>query len=191
MSDQQVVFNENGKNPLVVALTTYKGAQRLDIRYHYRQGSDLLPTQRGISLPVGGLAEEALRAARRVNGEVVELDQQAREPLLVQHSVYRGQVRLDIRRHYWQNGDLHPGKRGVSLSMDDGLADAVLGAAEQLLGLTAALPARFSDHDAPDMETLEAWLMDGIAEATDGCTVEPDGVCPHGCRSWLLELGMV
>jgi hypothetical protein len=44
----------------------------------------------------------------------------------------------------------------------------------------------------PSMQQLEEWLMeDGGCEATDGCWVEPDGVCPHGCKSWLLELGWV
>lgn len=186
MSDRQVIFNKEGRNPLVVALTTYKGVQRLDIRYHYYDGDALAPTKRGISLPVAtGLAEEVIRAARQVNGEVHELDAQAREPLLVQQSVYRGRVRLDIRRHYWQDGNLRPGKRGVSLSVDDGLADAVLGAAVQLLGLPGNTGA------APDYDTMMRWLMNGVAEATDGCRVEPDGTCPHGCRSWLLEFGIV
>ena len=40
-------------------------------------------------------------------------------------------------------------------------------------------------------EQLQEWLMDGICEATDGCMVEPDGICPHGCNSWLLELGLI
>ena len=26
---------------------------------------------------------------------------------------------------------------------------------------------------------------------TDGCRVEPDGICPHGHKSWLLELGYI
>jgi len=43
----------------------------------------------------------------------------------------------------------------------------------------------------PDLETLMAWEEEGFCEATDGCVVEPDGTCPHGCRSWLLELGLI
>jgi hypothetical protein len=43
----------------------------------------------------------------------------------------------------------------------------------------------------PDMETLEEWVSDGIAEATDGCRVEPDGVCEHGHSSWLRVLGFI
>lgn len=43
----------------------------------------------------------------------------------------------------------------------------------------------------PDDEQLEEWVMDSVCEATDGCTVEHDGVCPHGHRSWLMHLGIM
>ena len=43
----------------------------------------------------------------------------------------------------------------------------------------------------PSIEQLEEWMNEGGCEATDGCWVEPDGVCPHGCKSWLLEMGMI
>ncbi len=44
----------------------------------------------------------------------------------------------------------------------------------------------------PTIEELEEWFLDrGQAEATDGCIVEPDGVCPHGHPSWLLWLGLI
>jgi len=46
--------------------------------------------------------------------------------------------------------------------------------------------------ETPDMDTLLEWLlMDGDCEATDGCLIEPDGVCHHGYPSWLLQLGMI
>lgn len=44
---------------------------------------------------------------------------------------------------------------------------------------------------APTARTLMRWDMDGIAKATDGCRVEPDGKCPHGHRSWLLVAGFI
>ena len=33
--------------------------------------------------------------------------------------------------------------------------------------------------------------MNGVAVAvcSEGCLVEPDGVCPHGCPSILIKLG--
>lgn len=46
--------------------------------------------------------------------------------------------------------------------------------------------------EAPTLATLFDWLlMDGDCEATDGCSIEPDGVCPHGYPSWLMQLGMI
>jgi hypothetical protein len=47
------------------------------------------------------------------------------------------------------------------------------------------------DQPRPDLETLMEWEAEGGCEATDGCWVEPDGACPHGHRSWLLELGLI
>jgi len=43
----------------------------------------------------------------------------------------------------------------------------------------------------PSIKTFEKWVCDGVAKATDGCTVEPDGTCPHGHVSWLLYLGYI
>jgi hypothetical protein len=43
----------------------------------------------------------------------------------------------------------------------------------------------------PTMKELEEWVSDGVAEATDGCLVEPDGVCEHGHPSWLIRLGLI
>ena len=47
------------------------------------------------------------------------------------------------------------------------------------------------DGDQPTIDQLEAWSMDGVAEALDGCSVEPDGTCEHGSPSWLLALGYI
>ena len=43
----------------------------------------------------------------------------------------------------------------------------------------------------PEIEQLEEWMDDGGCEATDGCWVEPDGVCEHGCNSWLIAMGLI
>lgn len=45
--------------------------------------------------------------------------------------------------------------------------------------------------DEPDTEQLTRWAMDSVVGATDGCQVEPDGVCPHGHPSWFLRLGLI
>lgn len=52
----------------------------------------------------------------------------------------------------------------------------------------------FKDEQRPEPPTLSMlmrWLEDGGCEATDGCTVEPDGTCRHGKKSWLIELGII
>jgi len=60
-----------------------------------------------------------------------------------------------------------------------------------------ALQIRFPQHKIqscnkmPTMKTLEKYSMDGIAKATDGCKVEPDGECIHGHKSWLLVIGVI
>ena len=48
-----------------------------------------------------------------------------------------------------------------------------------------------STESRPDIEELMVMESDGYCEATDGCTVEPDGYCPHGHQSWLLNLHLI
>jgi len=43
----------------------------------------------------------------------------------------------------------------------------------------------------PTDEQLEQWSWDSVVEATDGCSVEPDGRCPHGHVSWFIYLGLI
>lgn len=43
----------------------------------------------------------------------------------------------------------------------------------------------------PSDDELEEMACDSMVEATDGCTVEPDGTCEHGHPSWLLHLGLI
>ena len=44
----------------------------------------------------------------------------------------------------------------------------------------------------PSDTELELMLIDELPiEATDGCIVEMDGVCPHGYPSWMLYMGLV
>lgn len=43
----------------------------------------------------------------------------------------------------------------------------------------------------PSIKTLEKWSWEGVARATDGCRVEPDGKCPHGHVSWFIYLGIM
>lgn len=43
----------------------------------------------------------------------------------------------------------------------------------------------------PTIKCMERWSNDGVAKATDGCRVEPDGVCEHGHSSWMLVVGVI
>jgi len=45
--------------------------------------------------------------------------------------------------------------------------------------------------EPPNDDELQDMMFDGVVEATDGCEVEPDGVCPHGYPSWLIQLGIL
>jgi hypothetical protein len=53
------------------------------------------------------------------------------------------------------------------------------------------LPVIKPKKKTPSIKTMENWMENGVAKATDGCRVEPDGHCPHGKPSWLLELGLI
>jgi len=43
----------------------------------------------------------------------------------------------------------------------------------------------------PDEDELLHWYDAGICQATDGCWVEPDGICEHGHPSWLLYWDLI
>lgn len=43
----------------------------------------------------------------------------------------------------------------------------------------------------PSFATFEKWMDNGVAKASDGCKVEPDGKCPHGHNSMLVLMGYI
>lgn len=43
----------------------------------------------------------------------------------------------------------------------------------------------------PEMDEIQEWMDESGCEATDGCWVEPDGVCEHGYPSWLLYFNLI
>ena len=51
--------------------------------------------------------------------------------------------------------------------------------------------AEHSTVNVPSNRSMKRWVMDGVAKATDGCRVEPDGSCPHGHQSWLIVVGVI
>ena len=46
-------------------------------------------------------------------------------------------------------------------------------------------------QEPPSPDELMEWEAEGGCEATDGCWVEPDGHCEHGCPSWMIVLGLI
>ncbi len=60
-----------------------------------------------------------------------------------------------------------------------------------VLGIVAVTKPAKKIKKVPSLKTLEHWLANGVAKATDGCTVEPDGRCAHGKLSWFLVLGVI
>ena len=73
----------------------------------------------------------------------------------------------------------------------DKLAKVEAGVSELTAMTEPATLANPEKLQVPDVETLMEWEEEGGCEATDGCWVEPDGTCPHGRKSWLLELGLI
>lgn len=53
--------------------------------------------------------------------------------------------------------------------------------------------AKYPDptEEQPSDEEIQEMVLDSVATATDGCSIEPDGVCEHGHPSWLLYLGLI
>jgi hypothetical protein len=47
------------------------------------------------------------------------------------------------------------------------------------------------DDDDDGLGELEDAIANGAIETEDGCIVELDGECPHGCKSPLLEMGLI
>lgn len=59
----------------------------------------------------------------------------------------------------------------------------------ELENMTKAWPV--PTVEPPTQKVIAEWMFDlGEVEATDGCVVEPDGVCRHGHPSWLLVFGL-
>ena len=43
----------------------------------------------------------------------------------------------------------------------------------------------------PSIEEIIEMAEDGYCTATDGCVVETDGTCEHGCPSWMVVMGLI
>lgn len=66
-----------------------------------------------------------------------------------------------------------------------------MGVLNEFGGITASEEYEEPTEPHPSVEQVGAWIIDSVVDATDGCQVEPDGVCEHGSPSWLLYLGLI
>jgi len=91
-----------------------------------------------------------------------------------------------------QSDNKPPGKRASLFARTARLAHAKPHLRAALLPLLKEARRWPSPTDRePSSGQLNRMLMDSVVDATDGCQVEPDGVCEHGHPSWLLYLGMI
>ena len=80
-----------------------------------------------------------------------------------------------MRHYYWRAGKVRKLKEGVDHKEYE-----------------RKHPDAVAINQPPTTEDMESWVMgDGMCEALDGCSVEPDGTCPHGLPSWLIAYGVV
>lgn len=55
--------------------------------------------------------------------------------------------------------------------------------------LTKLLPFNGKLRRIPGLKTINHWKHIGWSKATDGCKVRHKALCPHGHKSWMVELG--
>ena len=128
------------------------------------------------SVPMEPLLDEAITGLRRV---------------LTDKEVDRRQTLHDALEHLEQLAQVlrnTAGRVDPLVEMETTLQDAVADIRRVMRIKVYPEPT----EEPPDFETLMEWMWeDGGCEATDGCWIEPDGVCPHGHPSWLLRLGLI
>jgi len=135
MDEERIVLRGESNSPVVVSRSEFRGEARLDVRrYFYASSGELVPTKKGVSLPIAnGLAAQALEAMRTVKGEAVTLDKGSR-PVVIQWMTFKGRRMLDIRSYYTDDaGELQPTQKGVALPEDQGLPETVIAAMEKSL----------------------------------------------------------
>eukprot|EP00216_Chloropicon_sp_CCMP2111_P002237 CAMPEP_0198240558 /NCGR_PEP_ID=MMETSP1446-20131203/5631_1 /TAXON_ID=1461542 ORGANISM="Unidentified sp, Strain CCMP2111" /NCGR_SAMPLE_ID=MMETSP1446 /ASSEMBLY_ACC=CAM_ASM_001112 /LENGTH=352 /DNA_ID=CAMNT_0043923297 /DNA_START=79 /DNA_END=1137 /DNA_ORIENTATION=+ len=106
-----------------VKVRSFKGAWLVDVREYYTKDGNLLPGRKGISLStsqwetLAGSARavtDALASAEANPSFEVELGKNKKVTL----SNFKGSSRVDIREWYEKDGTSAPGKKGISLSME-------------------------------------------------------------------------
>lgn len=77
------------------------------------------------------------------------------------------------------------------IAMRDAARDKGAPAGNVIIGAVPAPEPLRPTVPEPSLPELERMMFDGIAEAIDGCRVEPDGKCQHGAPSWLVYKGLI
>ncbi|KAG2450551.1 hypothetical protein HYH02_005052 [Chlamydomonas schloesseri] len=133
----------------------YEGRLHVDVREFYKKDGEDAPTQKGLSMDPGQWARLArelprLVAAQRAGGgggggggEVPPA--QLAKTRLATVSEYKGTHYLGLREYYEKDGQLLPGKKGVSLNPAE--AEALLAASASITTAAGGTPA-----DLPPLE---------------------------------------
>lgn len=125
--------------------------------------------------PVGFAYEREVRNLHAINARLAGMDHEYKEK--------RGEPPAGEMPGQWSPGE-------TSTRYEDAftLGKKARGLHNPQPGVTAKLPR----IKQPSVATLERWeSQKGQVRATDGCWVEPDGTCPHGAKSWMIELGLI
>jgi len=124
------------------------------------------------------------------------VDEPTNHALIIEHAIEEGLITGEPTRETTSD-EMERESLVVRIEVIDGVAEVV----EKPPNVAVVI----IDHDMvderdpcnpdmtkmPTLETLMQWEAEGGCEAVDGCWCEPDGVCPHGCKSWMLVLGLI
>ena len=123
-SPQGLVYSVALSSKRFAGVKSYKGKQLLDIREFYEKDGVLAPGAKGISLTSAQWEilvrkMDEIRGALDVPVETFEESTWNISPLRrLTTRVYAGKKMVDIREFYESDGTVKPGKKGISLTMD-------------------------------------------------------------------------
>jgi len=116
--------------PIRVSGHTYKGERKIDIRHHFEKDGKLLPTQKGIQLPIAALPTLKDAIGKVMNGNRLEKVENGAFPVFVDENEFNGKKLFHVRHYYVDNGEWKPTSKGVCLSATN--AKALIMALEEI-----------------------------------------------------------